>query len=227
MPSIVLVHGTTQTADGFNGLISALSDRGHRAVAVRIPSGTDRTAAAHADVLAGQVPADFESPVVVAHSAGGLLLPALASAVGAAHQVWLAAVVPDYAGKRSFRGEVRQDPAAVFNPDWMGVDPSTDPELATHFLFHDADPDAARAALPTVQVCDIFSVYEEVPTHDPAALPSSYLLPTDDRTLLRSWMTRAARERLGVEPVPFPGGHNPYVGAPERVADLILSSIAG
>jgi hypothetical protein len=33
-----------------------------------------------------------------------------------------------------------------------------------------------------------------------------------------------ARERLGVEPVEIPGGHNPYAAAPGRVADLIVAA---
>jgi hypothetical protein len=121
--------------------------------------------------------------------------------------------------------EVQADPLAVVHSDWVGVDPSTDPVLATYFLFHDADLAALRAALPTVAGCDLADVYAEIPDIDPAALPSTYLLPTDDHTLLPSWMARVARERLGVEPVELAGGHNPYVAAPGRVADLVVAAV--
>jgi hypothetical protein len=48
--------------------------------------------------------------------------------------------------------------------------------------------------MPTVARCDLADV-------DPTTLPSTYLLPRDDRTLLPGWLARVARERLGVEPV--------------------------
>jgi hypothetical protein len=224
MSDIVLVHGTTQSAAGFAGLVAALAERGHRALTVDVPSAAGATAGEYARLLAAQLPADLDDPVVVAHSAGGLLLPALAGAIGARHQVWLAAVVADHAGRRSFLAELRTDPPAVVNPDWLGVDPVAEPGLATYFLFHDAELAALRTALRTLAHCDLSAVYEEVPEDDPAALPSTYLLPVDDRTLRPAWMARVARERLGVEPVELPGGHNPYVGAPGRVADLIAAA---
>ena len=108
----------------------------------------------------------------------------------------------------------------------MGVDPTADPVLATYFLFHDADLAGLRAALSTVARCDLSQVYGETPTVDPARLPSTYLLPTGDRTLSPKWMARIVRERLGVEPTEFPGGHNLYSAAPATVADLIIAGSA-
>lgn len=58
---------------------------------------------------------------------------------------------------------------------------------------------------------------------DPAALPSTYVLPTEDRALTLAWTARAARERLGVEPVPVDGRHNFYNARPELCAELLLS----
>jgi hypothetical protein len=225
---IVLVHGTTQSAAGFGGLVAALEKLGHRVLAPQVPCGAAASAAGYADLLAGALPGDLREPVVVAHSAGGLLLPALAARVGARHQVWLAAAVADYAGGRGFRLELRADPPAVVNPDWIGVDPTADHERAAFFLFHDADPDQLREALGTLAICDLDAVYDEVPTVDPAALPSTYLLPTGDRTLRPAWMARVARERLGVEPVEVPGAsHNFYVAIPDRTAELIDAAAAG
>jgi pimeloyl-ACP methyl ester carboxylesterase len=218
---VVLVHGTTQSSAGFNRLVAALERRGHRAFAVDAPSNATAAAAGFATLLAAQLPDDIERPVVVAHSAGGLLLPALARRLDARHQVWLAAAVADYAGGRSFIAEVRADPTAVVNPEWLGVDPSSDPALATRFLFHDADPVALAETLPTVQIFDWDTIYAEVPAEDPARVPSTYVLPRDDRTLRPQWMARVARERLHVEPIEIAGAHNFYVASPEAVADQI------
>lgn len=52
-------------------------------------------------------------------------------------------------------------------------------------------------------------------------MPSTYLLPTADRTLRPAWMRHAAVDRLDVEPVELPGGHNLYNAIPDTVADAI------
>ncbi|WP_017593854.1 alpha/beta fold hydrolase [Nocardiopsis potens] len=227
MPDVVLVHGTTQTAAGFDGVVEALRRSGHRARAVSVPGAGARTAGEYARILAAQVPETFDRPVVAAHSASGLLLPALAEELDSRRQVWIAAVVPDHAGRRSLMEEVRADPPSVFNPDWIGVDPASDPALAARFLFHDAGPDALRRALGTVALCDLSSVLAAPSEHDPARRPSTYLLPLGDRALQVSWMRRAARERLGVEPVEVEGGHNFYAARPGRCARLILHGAEG
>lgn len=222
MSDVVLVHGTTQTSAGYRRLVAALERRGHRAFAVDVPGGAGSASEA-ADVLAARLPGGLDGPVVVAHSASGLLLPALAERVDASCQVWLAAVVADHAGGRSLADEAAADPDALFHREWLGVDPTTDPVLAAYFLFHDCDLATLRAALPTVARLDLASLYGEVPPVDPAARPSTYVLPVGDRCLTGDAMRRMARERLGVEPVEVPGGHNPYVAHPDGIADAILA----
>ena len=221
MSDVVLVHGTTQNAAGFAPLVSVLRDRGHRALTVDVPSGAPGTIAEHAEILAAQLPDDLERPVVLAHSAGGLLLPALARVLDARHQVWIAAAVADHAGRRSLLDEIREDPDAVIQPEWRGVDPTGDPAAANRFLLDDTDPDTLTAAMPSMVYTDISPLWSQIPVEDPARLPSTYLLPTRDRTLQIAWMQRAARQRLGVEPVLIEAGHNCYVTHPRATAEAI------
>jgi hypothetical protein len=223
---IVLVHGTTQSAAGFAGLVDELSELGHRVFCPQIPGGTATTATGYAQLIGQQLPADVHQPVVAAHSAAGLLLPTLARDLAASHQVWLAAAVADYRGGRSLMAEIQADPTAVFNPEWLGIDPTSDPVLATYFLFHDADLATLQAALPTVARCDLRAVYDETPRDEPARLPSTYVLPTEDRATRPDWMQTIARERLEVEPDRVPGGHNCYVAHGRQVARLIDAAAA-
>ena len=221
MSDVVLIHGTTQNAAGFWRLSHALHRRGHRALTVDVPSGLP-TAEDCAEVLAEQLPADLRAPIVAAHSAAGLVLPALAARLGAAHQVWMAAFVPDHHGQISLLDQVRANPGALFHPEWIGVDPTTDPALAVRFLFHDiTEPATVVAALTTVTTTDLSALYAEVPQRDPGAVASTYLLPTGDRTLTQPAMERMARDRLGVPPVLVPGGHNAYVAHPEPIAEAV------
>jgi hypothetical protein len=222
MGDVLLVHGTTQSPAGFDGLARALRSRRHRVVCADLPTAeSSLTAEQAAELVAVRYRSELDAPVVVAHSASGLLLPSISAALGARHQVWLAAGVADYAGGCSLLEEARADPSAMFNPEWVGADPIADPVLATYFLFHDCDLAGLRAALATVRGCDLRGAYVEAPPRDPAAVASTYLLPTGDRTLRPEWMRRAARERLGVEPVELPGGHNLYCAAPDAVAEAI------
>ncbi|MGH3095144.1 MAG: alpha/beta hydrolase [Streptosporangiales bacterium] len=221
MTDVVLVHGSTQSAAGFWRLVDALARRGHRALTVDVPSAAVASSAAYAERLAAQLPADVHRPVVAAHSVAGMLLPALAARLDAAHQVWLAAAVADYAGGRSLATEIYADPPAVFNPEWFGVDPTSDPVLATYFLFHDADLATLRQALATVAVCDLSAIYAETPSIDPAARASTYLLPIADRVLTHAGMSGMASERLHIDPIEVPGGHNNYVAYPDLIADAI------
>jgi hypothetical protein len=93
--------------------------------------------------------------------------------------------------------------------------------LATYFLFHDASLATLQQALPTLSRCDLSAVYAETPRTDPAARASTYLLPTGDRALTRAGMQHMARERLHIEPLEVPVGHNSYVAHPDEIADAI------
>lgn len=220
-PDVVLVHGTTQGPAGFDALIEALTRFGHRVIAPRLSANSDASIAEHVERLVAQLPDGFERPAVVAHSGAGHLLPTLARALDACHQLWLAAGVPDYHGRRSMLEELRATDFAAFNPEWVGIDPFSDRAMATYFLFHDADLAALRRGLDTLERTDLLGPFNETPPADPAHISSSYLLPTRDRTLRPTWMAHAARERLGVEPVELDGGHNLYTAFPQLVADTI------
>jgi pimeloyl-ACP methyl ester carboxylesterase len=220
---IVLIHGTTQSPAGFERLQLSLRARGHQAYAVDLP--TDRPALLagdYAQIIRAQVEPNVIDPVVLAHSGSGPLLPAAAQALHARHQVWLAAAVPDVQSGRSFMDEVHADPTAIMNAEWLGRNPVDDPVLAAYFLFHDCDLATLQWALTTLRLFAPQAAYHELP--DSAlwsSVPSTYILPSDDRTLLPKWMRQVARERLGVEPIEMPGGHCPHVSRPEQLTDIL------
>ncbi|HVW40210.1 MAG TPA: alpha/beta hydrolase [Amycolatopsis sp.] len=215
----VLLHGTTQSPEGWGRLATALQDRGHRALCVDFPTDQpDLPAARYARIAAEQVHAD--NPVVVAHSGAGLLLPAVAGALGASRLVWLAAAVP---GPVSFREEIQDHGDEMATPEWRGAGPELldDPVAAAYFLFHDCDLATLRWALTTRRLFYPAAVYDERVTGDRP--PSTFVLPTADRTLRPTWLARTARERLGVDPVEIDAGHCPHVSVPDRLAEIIAS----
>jgi pimeloyl-ACP methyl ester carboxylesterase len=219
MADFVLIHGSGSSAAGWARLAGALRDLGHAVHLADLPRDRpELTSDEYARTVRGQVPAEVAAPIVVAHSACGLLLPAASRALGARRQVWLTALVP--AEDRSFMEEFQADPGLVMNPEWIGKRPSEDPEVAACFLFHDCDPATLEWAMTTIEEFLPAGLYRERIALAPE-IPSTYVVAAEDRTIRPSWSRRVARERLGVEPLEVPGGHCPHVSRPERLARLL------
>lgn len=225
----LLVHGTTQSPAGWRPLAESLERRGHRVVTADLPTDQpDLLAADYARLVAAQVAGSVSEPVVVAHSASGILLPDIAAEVGASHLVWLAAVIPDLTGGRSLVEQITTDGAEIFHDEWRSLTepPTADPVVAAYFLFHDCDLAALRYGLSTVRLFYPAAAYAEPWRERALPAASTYILPRGERAMRPEWMRAAARERLGVEAVEIDGGHCPYVAAPEEVAD-ILTGVSG
>jgi pimeloyl-ACP methyl ester carboxylesterase len=221
LTDFVLIHSTGQSATGWQRLVHALEQRGHRAHAVDLP--TDRPELRtddYAEIMRRQV-GDIAEPVVVAHSGSGVLLPAAARTLDARHQVWLTAWVPDpYA---SFSEEIAQHVESAFNPDWIGKDPTTDATVATTFLYHDCDQQTLEWALTTRRLfLPLAALSEHISLN--SETPSTYIVAMDDRTIRPDWQRRMARERLRVEPIEIQSGHCPNVSRPDLLADLLLGA---
>lgn len=225
MTEVVLVHGSTQGPSGWDHFAGALRARGHRVHAVDLGAADSSATVGEAvDQAAGQVDLSG-TPVIVAHSAAGLALPALGTRLDAQHLVWLhAAVVADE--HTAFVDEVTTDPTAMFNPEWVGRDPTTDPVLATYFLFHDCDLATLRWGLATLRASLPRSLYTTPPGPPPHGARRTVVVAGDDRTLRPDWLRHAARERLGADIVELPGGHCPHVARPAQLADALSPILA-
>jgi pimeloyl-ACP methyl ester carboxylesterase len=164
---------------------------------------------------------ELESPIVVAHSGAGPVLPAAAAALGARLQIWLAAWVPN--GTLTFMEDVRANLAEAFDPGWVGKDPITDDAAARQFLYHDCDEESLAWALTTRREFYPKGAYNEM-IRPNRQIPSVYILATEDRTILPDWQRRMARERLDVEPVEIVAGHCPNVSRPAALADVLVAS---
>lgn len=220
MVDVVLLHGTTQGPAGWAPLREALADRGLTSAAPELP--TDRPswrAADYASAVRHALPEGMAA-AAVAHSGAGILLPAVARAVGSAHAVWLAAYVPQTGV--SLLEEARRNGAALFHPDWPGQDPSRDHAAARRFLFHDCPADVQVWAVGTLRTFVPHGAYDE-PAEDPLAGPATHtvVICERDRTLRPDWLREASRRRLRTEPVSVDAGHCPHVSRPDEVADLL------
>ena len=220
LSDVVLIHSTGQGAAGWERVVRALTERGQAAHAVELPSDPELLAADYAELVRRQVGA-LATPIVLAHSGAGPLLPATARVLKACHQVWLAAWVPD--PEASFVEDTGLNRRVAFNPDWIGKDP-TDDAVAAAFLYHDCDEATLEWALSTRRLFVPRGVYGERLSLSPQ-VPSTYIVAADDRTIRPEWQRRMARERLGVEPIELPAGHCPNVSQPDRLAELLVGVV--
>jgi pimeloyl-ACP methyl ester carboxylesterase len=222
----ILVHGSTQSPAGWDRLAGALGMRGHQVTAIDLPPGRPEwTVTDHAREAAAQAGEPAGRRIVVGHSGAGVLLPAIAEATQASAVVWLAAYVPDLAGGHNMAEDIAAHRDAIFHADLLGVDPTSDPDLAARFLFHDCDQPTRQWALGTRALFNPGpAVYQHTPRPLPPAITCSFILPTSDRTLRPDWMRQAARQRLGTQPAEVNAGHCPHVSQPEAVADILTQT---
>lgn len=220
MSLFCLLHGSTQNASCWDLLIPELEQRGNDTVRMNLPTNEPgATATRYADVIADAIPADRGDTVVVAHSASGLFLPLVPGKGRIRRLVFLAAVIPQ-PGK-NLLDQVNDDPQ-MFNPEWIGEDPTKDEQVAQRFLFHDCSPEVSKWALSTMSLMYARQAFVETyPMGYWPAVPSSYILCLDDRTIQPEWSRRAARERLGADPIELPGGHCPHISRPGELAEVL------
>ncbi|MDP9441629.1 MAG: alpha/beta hydrolase [Actinomycetota bacterium] len=219
MAGFVLIHGTTQSPEGWGRLAVALEAQGHHTTTVDLADHPARDADDYAMVVRDQLPRHLVDPILVGHSAGALVLPATARLLSASHQVWLAATIPD--GRRSLLEEMTTAATEMFNPEWLGQDATSDPVLATYFLFHDCDLRTLRWALKTVRFFDPTALYDH-PIALAPEIPSTSVVATLDRTLRPEWSRRQSARRLGADIIEIRTGHCPHVSRPAELAAALI-----
>lgn len=204
-------------------LTPELERRGHRALLADLPAGvTQLPAETYRDAILAAC-AEANDVILVAASMSGIFLPLTAESDRVRKVVYEAGMIPPIG--ISPMQMVRSD-MSMFNPSWIGKDPTRDTQAARDFLFHDCSPEIVKWALGTLRLMVPAAVLNKpLPIQRLTPKPSAYIVCRDDRTILPDWSRRAARERLGVEPFELAGGHCPHVSRPAELANL-LSAIA-
>ncbi len=220
MTDFVLVHGGWHGAWSWAFLVDELAARGHRAVAVDLPAEDPHAGAIPCAAL---VAAALPGPdaVLVGHSLAGLVIPVVAAAHPVRHLVYLAAMLPEPG--RSVAGGPRQTVRGLGRGQLRHEDGSTswEPAAAVERLYPDAPPDRAAWAAARLRRQHWPLLAEVTPLAAWPDVPSTYVRCADDAVIDAEWAARAVPERLGVEPVVFPGDHSPPVSRPAALADLL------
>ena len=205
-------------------VIAALDSSGEAAPLHR-EAVRSRTGAAPLHREAVQRRSRGEDIVLVGHSLGGLTVPLVAAARPVRHVVYLAALLPDpgrsvdeqaAAGDRQTRRGLGR--GQVVHPDGSS---SWRPDAAASTLFPDSPPEVARAATARLRRQHWTPTREITPLRAWPDVPSTYVLCANDLVIDPDWASRAAAQRLGVDPIVLPGDHAPFLARPAELADLL------
>lgn len=222
MATFCLIHGSAQSPRGWDLLVPELERRGHRVLLADLPSGvTENSWEEYRDAILAAC-GDARDVILVATSMSGIFLPLAGESDRVGKMVYECAMVAPLG--ISPMEMVRREMTSMFNPDWVGKDPTRDPAAAREFLFHDCSPEIAQWALGTTRLMVPKRVLNEpIPIQAFPNKPTAYIVCSDDRTIRPEWSRRAARERLGVAPLELPGGHCPHVSRPVALAEMLCS----
>jgi pimeloyl-ACP methyl ester carboxylesterase len=221
MKTFGLVHGGSLGGWCWERLVPELAKRGHRAATVDLPledqaAGAARFAEAALDAFAG-----IDQLVLVGHSFAGLVIPLVAAQRPVERLVFIHALLPRPG--QSMTDQLAAEPD-MFNPAMLQTHGPwwEDEAIANRFLFHDCSAEVAHRAFIRLRPMESqLAMTEITPLEVWSDVPCSYIVCTDDRTATPAWARRAARERLGVDPIEIPGGHCPMLSRPEQLAEAL------
>jgi pimeloyl-ACP methyl ester carboxylesterase len=240
MSTFVLVHGAFLGRFCWDLLAPELDKLGHQTVAFDLPiEEPDLGAEEYARVTVKEVEnhlntlnthqdttAKAASPIVlVGHSMGGLVIPLVASEIGAAACIYLAAALPKPGA--SFMERARGAESDVFLTEG-DVNPYLHRELADRYWFHDCSEDVAAWARAKIRPhSSARIIFEQSPIKTLPSVPVCSIVGAQERLLAPVWSRRMSKELLGVDSIDIEAGHCPQVSQPKKVAEIMHAFVSG
>ena len=211
MTAFLLIPGAGGAGAYWCLVAERLRERGDEAIAPDLPAD-DPEAGLSAYVELAVAAADgHDELVVVAQSLGAFTAVPACARLAARELVLLNPMIPA-PGERA--------------GDWgehTGADDARGPgeiDLQTHFL-HDVPPEAAARGLQGSRDEAEMAFTEPCPFTRWPDVPTRVLAGREDRLFPLAFQRRVARERLGTEVVPVPGGHLAALSRPDAIAGAL------
>ena len=228
MTTFVLVHGAWHGAWCWEKLIPEVEARGHRVVAMDLPSDDpEATFEMYADVVAKAMREMPEDDVVlVGHSLGGLTVPIVAEREPVRRLVYLCAL-PAIPGL-SFLDQLGTEKmlnmgyvAGMGEADAQGRRGWADADLARQFMYADCDDEIAESAIARLrpQAQSPYSI--PCPLDSYPDVPTTYIVCSDDQLVNPEWSRDFAHRGLDADLIELPGSHSPFMSRPADLASVL------
>jgi pimeloyl-ACP methyl ester carboxylesterase len=230
--TFALVHGAWHGAWCWERLAPLLHEAGHDVVAMDLPSEDGAaTFDTYADVVCAALDG-HDDVLLVGHSYNGNTIPLVAARRPVRHLVYLCAMVPDI-GRSVF--DQMSDELEMLNPvayeqglsepDEQLRQVWIDLNLACAMFYGDCDEPTTKAAIDRLRPQSAYPALQPFSLTEFPAVPTTYVVCSDDQILRPEWSRHTARQRLGADLIELPGDHSPFYSRPSVLADVLLGLV--
>ena len=229
-PTVVLVHGAGGGAWAWELLARELDELGVAHVEIDLPSSESEPApdaGVVGDAAAVRELLDSATGplVLVGNSYGGVVISAAAvDHPAVARLVYVAAFMPE-AGipiMNQLAGTDEFMAALTFTEDGRG---GLDPEAAAAIVCHQADAETAKATVGRLRPARLSDMDIALPAVAWTAIPSTYVVCTEDRSIPPAYQRQCATERATVK-IEVPFDHSPGASHPSELAAILAAITA-
>ena len=220
MASFAFVHGGGDVGWSWHLVERELRGLGHQTVAPDLPC--DKPSASLVDYADAVIDAidDRRDVIVVGHSYGGFTAPLVADRVRADALVLVAAMIPAPGEAPAAWWENTGHRQAVAEQSELdgGLTGSDDPYIA---YYHDVPRALAEEALSKERDESEVAYGNPWPLDAWPAVPTKFIVCSDDRALPPAFMRRVVAERLGIVADEIPSSHSVALSRPRELAGLL------
>jgi pimeloyl-ACP methyl ester carboxylesterase len=221
MSTFVLIHGGGDVGWYWHLVAAELQSRGDDVVAPDLPADDDTALLTdYADAVVAAV-GDRRDLIVVGHSFGGFTAPLVADRLAAHALIFVAGMVPapgetpnDWWANTGFRAAVREQAARD-----GGLTGNDDPYVS---FYHDVPRALATEAISKERNHPSAAAMQQPwPLAALPAVPTGFVLCTQDRFFPPDFMRRQVAERLRITPDEIDASHCVALSRPEQLADIL------
>jgi len=223
--TFVLIPGAGADPRVYGATIEALRELGHEGIAPPLPlDDPAATPSDHADAIVAALGDPPPAPlVIVGQSLGAYAATIAAARLRPVRLILLAPMIPA-PGESAGEWWAVTDSAAAIAPliERLGSPSEWDEAAMAEIFYHDVDEAtlAASAEYEGVPSDGLFS--EPLPLEAWPEVPTTVLIPREDRLFPLEFQRRVARERLGLEVEEMEGGHLPFLSRPQELAERLV-----